>query len=946
MARHLFCLSVVLLFLAEGASAQIPQEEKRFINTLIFEYRVLDIAARYCSEKIDTATDSMDRASYRWFLEADIPRVRGDLEASQKANDALAKEFPRHPRAAQARLDNVMIEVDRLTQTWDNAMLESDLDKRKELMGRIVTTFETVVRKEFKSLIADLNKRLDPEVEGALKQPAYGEEDTPEAKEFFNVCLLRDKAEFFWIMALKRLARFMDQEGYRDKRKKALEEAYAAADEFTEVRSTFDLLRYEAQLEKGLCLIALGRYKEAADQLSLLRSLHLVARRATPEAKEPLHQIHLRAYLNLIRCYNESKQYTRAAEVSDQLFSEKLLSIFKEYGSLEPYLIEAQLESGVSLAGVGRPHEAAKTIKRIIDKYKAPDIGKQDLKAVKYVSKARVALARMVMVAGPIFSPDTILEAGIGYKNQKEWEKARAIFQLGLGFDGTGSERSRCYPLFLKEMALCAYYSGDLFTMLFSSCAALRHFADTCPKDLRRQLSTYAYTAALDLKKTNDNPGFQLYFKESEDYFEKWGDPAQQETRKMNEGLDFKGEQKYTNARDRFLSVNPTYEEKRVKKPYKNYWRCRAEAADCLYQVYLKEKEDKEKEADPDKLKKVEQELLEALSKAKEAGQINGQAAAAYYLAVLYQESSLQDQNNALQYLSLFDDELKDDTEYRDSALRLHGSMLMRFGKAQEAYNKLLVLEKDYPPSKYPKNVEMVNLALDGFFYYYDLGSPVYASYYARKCLAHPTGKQYVENNEDIHFAFGNAFAESGKEQFTKLATKIFEPLWEQKESLSRDRKIAVARGLARIYNSEGKYEDSIALLKEILGQLKETEYQIVEIWQDLVHALVQQANNEIRRGGDKQKATDYVLEASKLQGRIVLRVRQAFYNEDDPQRRRMLLSLLLKEELTLYKIRIALGRKKSVYLRLKRDLEQGIPFPNKEIEKQYKAFFEQIKPR
>ena len=77
---------------------------------------------------------------------------------------------------------------------------------------------------------------------------------------------------------------------------------------------------------------------------------------------------------------------------------------------------------------------------------------------------------------------------------------------------------------------------------------------------------------------------------------------------------------KLEDARKRFLAVAKTYQDKGKTKAFQSYWRAQAEAADCLYQVYLGALKEDPQKADPANRDKAIEELKKIAAAARKDG--------------------------------------------------------------------------------------------------------------------------------------------------------------------------------------------------------------------------------------------------------------------------------------------------------------------------------------
>jgi len=855
------------------AGAQLPSREERFIRTLVNEYRVLDIAEHYCRERLKSAGDRLERASLEWILEADIPRARGDIKTFEKAILELAKKYPDHPRAGRSRLDFMKSQIDRLTGMWEDALVEADLNKRKELLQKVVDEFEKKVRPGFEELIKNLNASVKAAEE-------KGEIDEMGMLKDADLALLRNESEFFWILALHRYARFLNVEGFKKKREKVLGEALKLAGRFVEDRTEFYVLRYLAQIQRGLCLLELGRYAEAADAFEALFMAPVLTPRSAWDRQliERICDIRLQAYVYAMRAYNQAGKYAMAVKRSERLFAGQpppfnLVAEGPKVPSLRRWWVEAQLEAGVALAGVGRPVEGAKRIRSVIDKYR---MKKGDREATAFVQKARSALARMVRVAGPIFDPATILEAGRGVKGDLDWVGARRIFEIGIGSLRTPEEVVEYAPEFLGEIAECSHLAGQLREALVASLTALRHFAEDIKEArLRERLANFALAAAEGLKAKENNAALDHFYNESVDLFRKYGRPDERLLQQLSSAVDLKSRNKFEEARKAFLAIEATFEHGGEMRPFRSYWRARAEAADCLYRIYLEEA--KKGKADPKKRAQAEKELKEVLSESLKAKplQLDGAAAAVYYLSEIYLEEGSEDLKAALSVLKLFDDKLDRKREkgaldafqeYREGALKNYVIVLAKLDRKKEAYRRFLSLKKEFPAA-----VDWAIAAYELFFYYQVREEHCTAAAYGNAYLSHPA----VANgpaDEELLFTVALEMADCGKEPFLQRASDIFARF---AEDPNRDRRIRALQGLIKIMLAKKQYAEALKRGKALLKEKKPGEEWVPRLYHDLKRALVGLAI-QANKAGERSKALEYLLEAERHMRRLIALLQSA----------------------------------------------------------------------
>ena len=165
---------------------------------------------------------------------------------------------------------------------------ESDSAKADQLASEATSNFKDEVQKPLELLIKDLFKQT---------KAAKGNEKLSKTRLAYQAELAR--VNIFLVYA-RNLA-----EG--DVRDSYLERGLKLADFFVNERDEFYIMRYEAQIQKGLYLYEMKRYAKSAEELELIFDIEPFARPPySPQLLKAFHTIRLKAYLFSAKAYNSA----------------------------------------------------------------------------------------------------------------------------------------------------------------------------------------------------------------------------------------------------------------------------------------------------------------------------------------------------------------------------------------------------------------------------------------------------------------------------------------------------------------------------------------------------------------------------------------------------------------------------------------------------------------
>jgi len=267
---------------AQGLGA----EDGVFADALVRELRYFDTARRWLSEKRQSRGAKPEMMADIDSRLIDILQAEGKGEEALKALAEFKKSWPSHPRAALGSLETIGSDFAAVLSGFEKAGTESDKAKSDALKSKAVVDFRAKVEKPLNGLIADLLKQA---------KAAKGNERVTKKR-------LSYQAELARINILLVYARSLEA---GDVRNSYLEKGLKFADFFVNERADFYIMRYEAQIQKGLYLLEMERFLDSAEELELIFDIEPFARPPyPPQLLKAFHTIRLKAYLFSAKAYN------------------------------------------------------------------------------------------------------------------------------------------------------------------------------------------------------------------------------------------------------------------------------------------------------------------------------------------------------------------------------------------------------------------------------------------------------------------------------------------------------------------------------------------------------------------------------------------------------------------------------------------------------------------
>ncbi|MCH2583473.1 MAG: hypothetical protein MK138_01775 [Planctomycetes bacterium] len=227
---------------AQGLGA----EDGAFADALVRELRYFDTAHRWLSEKRQSRGAKPEMIADIDSRLIDILQAEGKGEEALKALAEFKKSWPSHPRASLGSLETIGSDFAAVLSELDKASTEPDKAKSDALRSKAVAAFRSKVEKPLKGLIANLVKQA---------KAAKGNERLVKKRLSYQVELAR--INIFLVYA-----RGLDT---GDLRNSYLEKGLKLADFFVEERADFYIMRYEAQIQKGLYLLEMELFLDSAE---------------------------------------------------------------------------------------------------------------------------------------------------------------------------------------------------------------------------------------------------------------------------------------------------------------------------------------------------------------------------------------------------------------------------------------------------------------------------------------------------------------------------------------------------------------------------------------------------------------------------------------------------------------------------------------------------------
>ena len=429
----------------ESLQAQgFSNDDRAFAAALIKELRYFDTARRWLAEKRSARTTKPEQQAEIDSLLIDILQAEGKGNEAIEALAEFKKKWPTHPRAALGSLEKVGSEFAKVLGKLEDSKKARDADSAKadQLVSEANSDFKAQVQKPLDLLIEDLFKQA---------KAAKGNEKLSKIRLAYQAELARVNIFLVYARSL----------GEGEVHDSYLERGLKLADHFVSERDEFYIMRYEAQIQKGLYLYEMKRYAESAEELELIFDIEPFARPPySPQLLKAFHTIRLKAYLFSAKAYNAAKKpgiavsilkpIMRSTAVPGDPFA-PAIGLVESDSDLQQFAVLARLEYGIAMADAGDAAAGMSTIHKVISKY---DQLHKETKVDKYrafVIDARKALGRVSSSGSAALSGRDYYQAAIGLKSELKLEEALRAFQTALA-KLSASEVAEYAPICLNEI--------------------------------------------------------------------------------------------------------------------------------------------------------------------------------------------------------------------------------------------------------------------------------------------------------------------------------------------------------------------------------------------------------------------------------------------------------------------------------------------------------------
>ena len=711
-----------------GLQAQgFSNEDRAFADALIRELKYFDTARRWLAEKRSARTTKPEQ-------QAEIDsRLIDILQAEGKGNEAIEalaefkKKWPTHPRAALGSLERVGSEFAKVLGKLEESKKARDSDSAKadQLVSEATSDFKGEVQKPLDLLIQDLFKQA---------KAAKGNEKLSKTRLAYQAELAR--VNIFLVFA-----RSLGEGEVRDS---YLERGLKLADYFVNERDEFYIMRYEAQIQKGLYLFEMTRYAESAEELELIFDIEPFARPPySPQLLKAFHTIRLKAYLFSAKAYNSAKKpgiavsilkpIMRSTAVPGDPFA-PAIGLVESDSDLQQFAVLARLEYGIAMADAGDAAGGMSVIHKVISKYEALHKETKVDKYRAFVIDARKALGRVSSSGSAALSGRDFYQAAIGLKSELKLEEALRAFQTALA-KLSDSEVVEYAPICLNEIGELSFILKryDEAAVAFSELAAQHSESEIFRKKAATSFAASVDKAKRELGKAAANHAGYADLTTSADQFS-GGDTKYQV--KMSEAGQLEGQGNYAQARSIFLSIPA--EDKGIPVSY--YLRAQARGFSTLVREYeIAGNDDTARKALLALFKENIEKLQAVLDEALKTKNLKAAGVAALGLGQMHY--NLDEYPKAAEVLKLFANELVDDEYYRCRGL---GYLILAMvetkqGKEAAPYFNLL-------KSKCPEDPSVANAAYSLSDAADAEGNSRKAAIYLLDYAKHPTAKDEIEN--------------------------------------------------------------------------------------------------------------------------------------------------------------------------------------------------------
>ena len=655
---------------AQGFSS----EDSEFANALVRELGYFDTARRWLAEK-------RQARGVKPEMRAEIDsRLIDILQAEGKNNEALEalaefkKKWPSHPRASLGSLERIGATFAPILADLEKAKAESDKAKADELRAKALKDFRDKVKKPLDALIVELDEQ---------SKAAKGKERVTKKRLSYQTELARVN---ILLVFARNLAAGDTRNGY-------LKRGLDLADFFVNERDEFPIMRYEAQIQKGLYLLEMERFLESAEELELIFDIDAgVLPPYSPQLIKAFHTIRLKAYLFSAKAYNGAKKPEIAVDILKPIMRSTpvpgdpfapAIGIVESDSDLQQFAVLARLEYGIALADAGDSLNGMAEIHKVISKY---DKLFKESKVDKYrafVIDARKALGRVSSSGSASLSGRDYYQAAIGLKSERDLEGALGAFQTALA-RLSSPEVQEYAPLCLNEIGELSF----ILNRFDEAAVAFSELADHhSSSEIFRTKAATSFAASVDKAKRSigeagsTHAGYVFLTAKANQF-------SRGETKyqvKMSEAGQFEEQGNFSRAREAFLAI-PRDDD---GIPVSYYLRAQGRGLSTLVREYEAAAKDKAARglvlaAFKDNVEKLQTVLDEALA-GGEDGKPDLRAAGVSALSLGQMYYHLERYSDAVKPLKLFTKELEEDKYFRCTGLGYLILSMVRAGQGKEA---------------------------------------------------------------------------------------------------------------------------------------------------------------------------------------------------------------------------------------------------------------------
>jgi tetratricopeptide (TPR) repeat protein len=753
-------------------------EDLKFAEEMM-KRRWFDWAQEVAVDLIETSGNTPELRGWAAELHVTIldaqGRVTGDETYSEKAEALRTKYermFPNHPAwgGVEAKFAKLEREVGKAQKLASSAELEPDEEKRAQMTAQAVKMFEALGAR-WEKLIIDLRKKV-AEYPPKEQWPAWAKDASKEEiKKLLDYIRQRNQAEYLYAMSFIYYSKVLPEAKKRNIIEKGLRKFMRLVDGDQEhpndfdppargetkprdpdVRDTYPMILYMAEIGIGQCYLELGDYKQATEHFEYMVQAELPRGYETSRVDlERVVDIRLQAYYLDGLAYNQWNRAKDAEMILKEMLSRSGKDIqpdrgkvifrdpetgesyrpplsMKQYwekkGELQvikmpdvrehPYGKFAIFQLAEALTTQGRYSEGIDQVYKIFAVEQAARKGGQaspfEVEAAKKMAELSEKVSTVKFPIGAAFA------VARGFYYQKKWDEAILALKKVYGSPGSPEEVSKYAPKALFELGKLLYEKErylEAGIALAEVCERFQEFPQ-----ISKAASLLKQSFRNHRKKAKDSGRLTDFEEEKYD----WAKKVVQDTVPATVGRirdiydqagEYMSEKNYQLAAETYNDVRKTYKDttatgKVVMKPVPFYALALAQRGLCLYQLYRVRLQKKKPKEALEHLKNAVKILEDALKEATEAEDKKAQIISRYYLSRCLTEEVWKGKQakeyakEALTCLAPFKDKFKDDKTAQSKMADVFATMAManfklkNFSKMHSAF---LQLEKKYKKS-------------------------------------------------------------------------------------------------------------------------------------------------------------------------------------------------------------------------------------------------------